>query len=146
MKQKDPIMHWDEESGTATVILYDRDNAFVGIATCHPDDMDMKSEMTGMEIAHSRALINAYKHFRDTEVIPAIKALRHIIGCYANGEKYDLKSNEAFLIKRQLQDYETDLEVIREAIKAQKMALHKYLKDKETFYNRVRNNRKQGQK
>ena len=60
--------------------------------------------------------------------------------------KYDIKSNEAFLVRRQLKMYENDLAIIREAIADEKARLHEYLTEKEKFYKQVRANRKKGQK
>jgi len=140
MKRKEPYVNWNEETGTATVILYDRDNVFIGAAQCHPDDMDMKSEYTGTHIAYLRAQLNYYKHLRDAEIKPAIKALEHIVGCYKE-DKYDINSNEAFLVRRQIKHYYNDLEIVRECINLIKNELHNYLSDKEKFYTHIRKNR-----
>ena len=47
--QVNPIFSWDEETGIASCILYNKANnkTYLGIAQCHTDDFDMMNEKTG---------------------------------------------------------------------------------------------------
>ena len=55
------MYNWDEESKCATCIIQEDNETFYGLATCHPDDEDMMSKTTGLEIATRRAEIKYYK-------------------------------------------------------------------------------------
>lgn len=56
MKKYTPEFTWDEETGIAICIITDdKQRTFIGEATCHPDDTDMRSERTGCELAFRRA-------------------------------------------------------------------------------------------
>ena len=48
---KKPIFTWDLETGEALCVIKDKDKIYYGVAKCHPDDFDMKSEKTGCFIA-----------------------------------------------------------------------------------------------
>ena len=62
---------YDEETGVTICTLKDtKRNTYIGEAHCHPDDTDMKNQMTGSEIAYRRAYIKFLKHIRDTEFVP----------------------------------------------------------------------------
>lgn len=61
----EPIFEWDEESGLASCILTDGQHYYTGIAQCHYDDADMKSEKTGCEIAFRRAKIHAMQDYKN---------------------------------------------------------------------------------
>ena len=62
--KKEPIFTYID--GQTTCVLHD---GTIGIAKCHPDDMDMANARTGQEIAYRRAEINAYKKYKDNILI-----------------------------------------------------------------------------
>ena len=75
--KNEPIFTWDEDKLMASCIITDKNQTFIGIAQCHPEDSDMASEKTGCEIAFRRAKINALRYFRD-ELIITLKAYNQL--------------------------------------------------------------------
>ena len=61
---KKPIFSWQKDDGIAICKITNPENDYiaVGMAKCHPEDRDMMSERTGLEIAYHRALMNLYKN------------------------------------------------------------------------------------
>ena len=70
--QVNPIFSWDEETGIASCILYNKANnkTYLGIAQCHTDDFDMMNEKTGCNIAFLRAKIKAFQSYKNDELTP----------------------------------------------------------------------------
>ena len=68
-----PEFSWEEETGVAICVLTDeKGRVFVGEATCHSQDTDMKSERTGCELAFRRAKLQYLRTIRDSELKPAL--------------------------------------------------------------------------
>lgn len=147
---KDNTMYsWDEENKVATVILKDKDNVFIGIAQCHPDDLDMCNEKTGTEIAYQRVLIKYYTHLRDNEIKPALKALLQLQNEMKYSKKHDENSYEARSLRKAIYRKKVDLDTIKDLLDESKVRLKTYLSDKDAFYKKIRANRekdKVGQK
>lgn len=144
---KEPQFSWDEETGIAICLLTDGYNIFKGMAFCDQEDQDMKSEKTGCQIALWRAEIEYYKHVRDNEIKPALKALKHIHSVMQFNPKFNRKSYENKILWKEIQSKELDLTVINKLLAQKKLELKEYLKEKQDFYNRIRQyrNNKVGQ-
>lgn len=67
---------YDEQNGYAQVIIHYKNKAFYGVALCHDNDIDFKSEYTGLTIAEDRALVSYMEHICDNEIKPKIAALK----------------------------------------------------------------------
>ena len=112
---------WNKESGEAIAKIEDTDgNIFIGIAKCHPDDAAHKSEYLGTEIAEIRARMNMIRHIRDTEIKPALKALKHVQANMETNKQYNPRSYEARTVRRQIKIKEADLKAIKELIESYK--------------------------
>ncbi len=135
-----PYFAFDEESGTATCILYDNDKTYCGAALCHPDDRDMISERTGLEIAYRRAEIQALKGFRD-EIKIELRVLKQLYYSINRSKYYNPKNYEARMLNRHIAMKESDLQVVKEYIKNKTDELKKYIDDKDEFYKKIRHNR-----
>ena len=73
---KEPIFDYNEESGTTTCYIEDKEGrTFIGLANCHEDDRDMMNYLTGCEIAFRRAKIKQLQCIRDTDLKPRLAAL-----------------------------------------------------------------------
>lgn len=112
MKQQ-PKFYWDDTTKTATCILADGNNIFTGIASAHPDDMDMANEKTGYQIALWRAEIKYYTHIRDNELKPALKALKKVLDEMKYSKRFNPKSYENRALLRNFYQVESDLDTIR---------------------------------
>lgn len=135
-----PYFAFDKESGTATCILYDNDKTYCGAALCHPDDRDMMSKRTGLEIAYRRAEIQALRGFRD-EIKIELRALKQLYYSINRSKYYNSKNYEARMLNRHIAMTESDLEVVKETIKNKNKELRDYITDKDNFYKKVRHNR-----
>lgn len=67
------------DGGHSCCIIKYKGLEFVGESNCHPDDMDMESERTGLCIAEARANIKLMKFKKNFEIQPALKAIKHLL-------------------------------------------------------------------
>lgn len=140
-KKRQPYYDWNKEDGIATCILYDGENTFLGLATCHPDDKDFQSEKTGLYIAEARAEIQALKHYKNNVLKPGLNALKQLYYSINHSKQYNKKSYEAKMLYRQIKMKETDIEEVQLIINGRKADLKKYIDAKEEFYQSIKRNR-----
>ena len=145
MKQIKPIFHYDKETGCSTCVIETKYGKFSGTACCHPDDMDMASEKVGCEIAYSRAAIDSLKYERDNVIKPSLKALKQLYYSMNRSKKFNPKSYEYKMLKRQIECWEFDLAVINDMINTERTWIRDYINTKEALYQNIRANRNSGQ-
>ena len=145
MRQDNFKFKWHEETGLAIAVIYTPYGVFTGEAECHPDDRDMMSEKVGCEIAYTRAVIDALVFERDNRIKPSLASLKQLYYSMKHSKKFNPKSYENRMLRRQIQNWELDLHNINSIIRDQRLYLTDYIKTKETLYQSVRKNR-QGQK
>lgn len=145
MKKIKPIFHYDKETGCSTCVIETKYGKFSGTACCHPDDMDMASEKVGCEIAYSRAAIDSLKYERDNVIKPSLKALKQLYYSMNRSKKFNPKSYEYKMLKRQIECWEFDLAVISDMIDTERIWIRDYINTKEALYQNIRANRNSGQ-
>ena len=145
MKKAKPIFHYDKETGCSTCVIETKYGKFSGTACCHPDDMDMASEKVGCEIAYSRAAIDSLKYERDNIIKPSLKALKQLYYSMNRSKKFNPKSYEYKMLKRQIECWEFDLAVINDMINTERTWIRDYINTKEALYQNIRANRNNGQ-
>lgn len=145
MKKIKPIFHYDKETGCSTCVIETKYGKFSGTACCHPDDMDMASEKVGCEIAYSRAAIDSLKYERDNVIKPSLKALKQLYYSMNRSKKFNPKSYEYKMLKRQIECWEFDLAVIGDMIDTERIWIRDYINTKEALYQNIRANRNSGQ-
>ena len=145
MKNNRPIFHYDKEPGCSTCIIETKYGKFSGTACCHPDDMDMASEKVGCEIAYSRAAIDSLKYERDNIIKPSLKALKQLYYSMNRSKKFNPKSYEYKMLKRQIECWEFDLAVVNDMIDTERTWIRDYINTKEALYQNIRTNRNNGQ-
>ena len=145
MKKIKPIFHYYKETGYSTCIIETKYGKFSGTACCHPDDMDMASEKVGCEIAYSRAAIDSLKYERDNVIKPSLKALKQLYYSMNRSKKFNPKSYEYKMLKRQIECWEFDLAVINDMINTERTWIRDYINTKEALYQNIRANRNSGQ-
>ena len=145
MKKIKPIFHYDKETGCSTCVIETKYGKFSGTACCHPDDMDMASEKVGCEIAYSRAAIDSLKYERDNVIKPSLKALKQLYYSMNRSKKFNPKSYEYKMLKRQIECWEFDLAVIGDMIDTERTWIRDYINTKEALYQNIRANRNSGQ-
>ena len=145
MKKIKPIFHYDKETGCSTCVIETKYGKFSGTACCHPNDMDMASEKVGCEIAYSRAAIDSLKYERDNVIKPSLKALKQLYYSMNRSKKFNPKSYEYKMLKRQIECWEFDLAVIGDMIDTERIWIRDYINTKEALYQNIRANRNSGQ-
>ena len=131
---------WNEEIGLSICFITVRDQVYMGMAQCHPDDMDMVSEKTGNNIAYHRAVIDMLRAERDRLKIEA-KALKEYYFALDHSPRFNRKSFEAKTLYRQIQMKDDDLANINDLIKATYHYIDQYINGKDEFYQKVRKQR-----
>lgn len=145
MKKTKPIFHYDSETGCSTCVVETKYGKFSGTACCHPDDMDMASEKVGCEIAYSRAAIESLKYERDNVVKPSLKALKQLYYSIKHSKKFNPKSYENKMLRRQIENWEFDLATINNIIETERKYIHNYIETKDSLYKHIRTMRTNGQ-
>lgn len=136
----EPIFNWNEETGFASCILSDGEKVYTGFAQCHPDDIDMKGEKTGCEIAFRRAKINTLRGYRD-ELKTRLSALNQLYYSMNKSHKFNEKSYENKMLQRQIRQINFDLATTKEIIASEEQNLRAYIKSKDVFYTQTRKRR-----
>lgn len=129
---------WDEERGIATCILYYKNLEFKGVAFCHPEDKDMQSKLTGQTIAEWRAMRKYFRHMRDNELKPQLKALKQLYYAMNRSKQFNPKSYESKMLYSHIQNIKFDLNTINNNLAQLSQNLREYLKDKEDIYQSLR--------
>lgn len=140
-----PKYGFDEETGKAWYELYDGNMTFRGEASCHPDDMDMISQLTGLAIAEARAAIAYETHIRDNILKPQLASVKQLYYAMNRSKNFNPKSYENKMLYRHIRNLENDLTIIKESIATIKLELRQYLANKEVFYQKIRKQRALGQ-
>ena len=142
MKNKrKPYYDWDAETGTATCILFDKNNIFMGTATCHPDDIDFMSEKTGMIIAETRAVIKSLQHLKNNILKPELAGLNQLYYSVNYSKHFNKESYEAKMLWRQIKIKEGEIKETENIISQEREFLRDFIKDKDNFYKSVKKNR-----
>ncbi len=136
---KKPEFMWDEETGmcSCAIVLDDFIQGY-GIAECHPQDIDVKSQRTGEHIAELRATINLLQNYKNRELHPGLKALKHVKGTMINSKHHNPDNYESKRLNVEIKNYQKDINDINEMINAYKQELYGYINKKEVMYQRQR--------
>ena len=138
MKPRKYKYSWIEQEGKATCTIIIKGKEFTGIAYCHPDDEDMKSEKTGKFIAEMRATVAYLTHIRDNELKPQLAALTQLYNNLKASKKHNEKSYEIYILRRQIRLTTSELTKIKQELTALKQGIKDYIKGKECFYQAIR--------
>ena len=138
---KQPQFTWDETSGICgcSIILDDILHGF-GIAQCAPEDNDIMSEQVGMHIAELRAQINLLQNFKNYELRPGLKALKHLRSTMMNSKQHDSESYERKRLNIEIRNTEKDIMDINNAINQVKQNLYDYINLQERIAQHIRSN------
>ena len=136
-----PRFEWDEEKGIATCTIYYKNKKYTGSATCHELDNDMKSEKAGTQLAIWRAEIDYYKHIKNDEILPSIRALKHLYSTMVQSKQFNENSYENKRLWKQIRSYEADLTVINHELAVLKENIKDYIQEKDKFYKQIRKHR-----
>lgn len=139
--RKEPVFEWNEEIGQAYCVITDKkDRVFVGTATCHPDDVDMKSRRTGEEIAFRRARIESMRAVR-SDLQTELDALNQLYYSMKHSTRFNPKSYENIMLQRRIRATTFDLDTIKEMLATERENLRNLIQEKDKFYNQIRAHR-----
>ena len=124
--------------GSACCIIMYNGFEFVGEAQCHPDDMDMESERTGLCIAEARAMIKVMRFKRDHEIAPQLKILNHLYSNMGTSKYFNPKSYEAKMLRSQIKDVKNQLATVSNEIADEQKYLKEYIQKKDNLYRKLR--------
>lgn len=99
---------------------------FYGEAKCHPEDEDKYSQERGRFISSSRADIQILRYALNTAK-NLVKNQEHMMGCMEQSRKFNPKTNEFRLLRR---DYHSNVEavqVLKDQIAYEQMVLNYYI-------------------
>lgn len=128
---------FNKETGESICIFDSEYGRIVGTAQCHPDDEDMKNELTGTTIASMRAE-RKYLQLCKIECKGQLAALKQLYYSMKHSNNFNPKSYESKMLFRQIQLIENDLITIKQMITINSEQLKKYIDDKDDFYTKLR--------
>lgn len=141
--KKLPEIIWDDDLGMTTCLIKDSyGREHIGMAQCHKNDMDMKSEKTGWEIAQRRAEIAALKSYIQDELKPRLRALKQLYYSMNRSKYFNPQSYENKMLWSQICLIKKDLITTKETIAELEEDLMTYLDKKDEFYKKIRNFRR----
>ena len=138
-----PDFIWDEDIGLMSCYIEDQfGRHHIGLAQCHENDADMKSEKTGWEISHARAEINKLKSYIKDELKPRLRGLKQLYYSMNRSKKFNADSYENHMLQKQMKNIENEIEIVKLAIDDLQDDLNQYLDNKDNIYKSLRRNRK----
>lgn len=140
MKILNTDFHYDTETYQAICTLTDPASnlSWRGYATCHPNDLDMESERTGMHIAETRALIKVLKAER-REVKIKIKEITDFYNGLKDSKKIVVTTDYVMgKIRSRLGALNDELREVNEEITYLQFSLNDYIKSKDELYHKIR--------
>lgn len=138
---KNVVYEWQPEEGLAICKVYYNNIEFKGTASCHPDDIDMCSKMTGQTIAELRAEIKKLQHIRDNELRPQLKVLNQLYYAMNRSKEYNKKSYESKMLYRAIKNISNELDMIKEMLDNDRKFLKEYIDLKDIYYKNIRSRR-----
>ena len=138
---KNVVYEWQPEEGLAICKVYYNNIEFKGTASCHPDDIDMCSKMTGQTIAELRAEIKKLQHIRDNELRPQLKVLNQLYYAMNRSKEYNKKSYESKMLYRAIKNISNELDMVKEMLDNDRKFLKEYIDLKDIYYKNIRSRR-----
>lgn len=141
MRRKKVQFHFSDETGLCICTINIRENQYIGMAQCHPDDMDMMSEKTGEEIAYNRAIVEMLRDER-SRLQTELAGLKSLYYSMNNSPKFNAHSYEAISLFKQMRLRQDDIGSINDLIRSTQHYVDQLIKEKDEFYKKIRKNRK----
>lgn len=132
---------WYSDTHTAVCAITEKGQEWLGIAYCHPDDLDFGNERTGLIIAEYRARIDYNKEKR-RNLRQQYTALERLYRQVINGANYSPKSRENRILWSELRRLKNELTAVNYDLSQLRKNLKTFIDEKEEFYNKIRSKRK----
>lgn len=132
---KSPVYHydyfWDPSGNVCTCVVTYDGREFMGTATCHPNDKDVRSHFTGENIAGNRAFIKVVQYIKSNDIDKPLNLLTNLYKNMETSHRFNPKSFEAKQLYREIKEYQKAQEVAKETIASIKAELKQYIDDKD---------------
>lgn len=132
---KSPVYHydyfWDPDGNVCTCVITYDGREFMGVATCHPNDKDVRSNFTGENIAGNRAFIKVIQYIKDNEIDKPLNLLTNLYKNMETSYRFNPKSFEAKQLYREIKEFQKAQQVAKETIASIKAELKQYIDDKD---------------
>lgn len=140
---KKPIFSWQEDDGIAVCKITNPENDYiaVGMARCHPEDRDMMSEKTGLEIAYHRALMNLYKN-KVKNLKKERRVHEDIYKTFMSMPNFDKENRYIRVVRHRIYGLKEEIKIYQELINNTRAYINDFIDNKTKFYNLTRANRK----
>lgn len=112
---------------------------YSGIAQCHPNDQDFKTNLGGEIIASKRTLDKVYRAELKI-LLRELRVLNNLLTTFGVGKKYEAEigSNMFKQVRRQRNLKQEEVYATRRLIKQNRQDLEDYINEKEHFYQEMR--------
>ena len=125
------IYDYNKETFQASFIIENKNIVGIGNAVCHPKDNDVASERTGLQIAEYRAKIHFLQNNKETQLKPALNALKHLYSTMNHSKYFNEHSYEAKRIRKEIKNLEKEINETNINIENNRIALRNYINDKD---------------
>lgn len=122
------MLNYEHYEGLTVCKLFSESTGmtFYGEARCHEEDKDNYNPMVGEQIATARAHIALLRYCKNS-LKNIAENQKHILDCATHSKKFNPKSNEYRLLKRNFYQTIEDIKTIEEEIKANQDYLKYYI-------------------
>lgn len=147
MKTNKIELSYDHDTHTATCVIHDfkKNISYTGTAKCREQEFDFESERIGSHIAEIRAAIAMYKHERDYEFKPRLRALNQLYYSMKHSSNFNSNSYEARMLSKQIELTQADIKAMDLLIEDFKGALNDYFEDCKQYFEHMRKKAKNEQ-
>ena len=125
------VYDYDKETLKSSCIIEKNNIIGIGNAFCHPKDIDIASERTGMHIAEDRACVKYLQNYKTCELRPALKALQHVYATMQHSKQFNPHSYEAKRLRKEIKNIEKEINEISCSIENIKIRIKEYIDNKE---------------
>ena len=132
-----PNYFWDEKTGVMICEIEYQGNTFKGMAVCHEDDADFKSELVGSNLAYERAYIKLFKYLKKTEKA-RLDVLLNVYNSMAQSYRFNPDSFEAKILKKNIHRTEQVVNALNDTIKEMNDSVRPQIDRYEDFFKKVR--------
>lgn len=140
-KTPEPIFYIDNESLVIECQMNISNKVYKGFAACCPEDMEFFSELTGQQIAVSRAYINYLKDLKK-EILIELKTMRQFYSNIKMSPNFEENNYVVKSLSRTIKKLQLELSTIQSDIKSEKRSLNFYITEKDKIYRKIELKRK----
>ena len=132
--------NYNKDTGYAHCEIKYNNITFTGDAKCLPEDKDFESERTGCFIAEVKANIKKLKYIRKNlrQELKGLTNFQKRLECCNNYNKDNFESKR---LRKEIYMYQEQINSLTQAINDEEAYLSKYIKDKDSFYKKMRSHR-----